>query len=369
VSAPDPNVLQNNYPSGFQPFKRELFAEFVRCLLASFYTDIEVMVTSFLLDHVDRAAFTDQQIAETLCLSQRQVKAAIESRLVKDSVLEGEYPSGQSAGFSNNSGGWYRLNPNILIATAFRFAKCDKTLRAKLHDSKQSESFVCGRCGRVYDLLRAMSVGGFFCEVCEDVELTAEDNRTLRAKFEDQLTRLHTTLRPLREALQRCEGMYVPRPIVVKRSLQREADEIGKKEEENKGDSVRQFLSRAAWAPQAGQPQKQVTQAPEWLKTEQVVTAAEVAVVSMYQPSTEDIRQTAAKLLRASHSSPDLSALIKQTAPKKEEAEEEAQVQVAGVNYSLREVRANDSLVDRMSDEEFERYDALLQQRLKMQPR
>jgi hypothetical protein len=60
--------------------------------------------------------------------------------------------------------------------------------------------------------------------------------------------------------------------------------------------------------------------------------------------------------------------LVKQQVPKKEEIEDETTVFVAGVSYLLKDVRANDSLVDRMSDDEFSKYDALLQQKLKLQP-
>ena len=377
VSAPDPNVLQNSFPSGFKPFRRELFTEFVHTLLALFYGDTESLIVSFLLEHVDRAAFTDQQIAETLKLPQRQVKSTLETRLIKDFVIEAEYPTGQTINATaGSSGGWFRINPNILIATVFRLTKCEKTLLNKLVETKQSENYTCKRCGRVYDLLRTVSVCHFFCEVCDNSELEPEDNRSLKLKYEGLLSQMNSTLRPLREVLHRCDGMYVPRPIVVRRSLQKEAEELGKREEEHKGDSVRNFLSADhSWTPQAAQTQKkqerQVAQAPEWLKTDQSVSvsaAIDLNQVPQRAENLEDIKLTAARLLKASHSAPDLSTLLlKQNVAKKEEVDEDVTVLVQGQSYSLRDVRSDDNLLERMTDEEYQVYDGLLQQRLKLQ--
>ena len=360
VSAADPNIAKHLTPSGFEPFRRELFGEFLRTLLVSLYSDMEILVANFLLEHIDRSAFTEAQLAEQLYITSRQVKAVLEGRLIKDCIVEVEHPAG------GQSGAWYRINPNVLIATSWRMAHLEKSLVERLHEAKQSENFTCSQCGREYDLLRAVSVGGFFCEVCPDVELQPQDNRAIRLKLEAQIKRMHMELASLRDSLRRCERMYVPRPVVVKRSLQREVEEMEKKQQEFSQAKAEAFTHSSSGPHQSNRP-IQESAAPHWIPGRKGVVDLEVETEEKrFSVTAAQVTATAQKLLISPTGSSvkvDLTKLLLEKTPKIESDPSEGLfVTVAGKEHALRELLDNDTLVDKMTDQEYDQYDQILLQ-------
>jgi hypothetical protein len=113
--------------------------DLVRSVLCSFYDDGEIMVANFLLE--GDIAYTDQQIAESIGLPQRQVRSILEARLCKDFITEAEIPSAgqmggqaggvQGMGFGGGSA-WYRISPDVLNVTWYRLTQIEKSIIDKL---------------------------------------------------------------------------------------------------------------------------------------------------------------------------------------------------------------------------------------------
>ena len=327
-----------------------------------FYSDTEILVADAILESIDKAALTEQNLIDQTHLSQRQVKATLE-KLARDLITEVEYPAATGSA-------WYRINPNCILAAKWRADKIEREIVARARQAKESELFKCETCGREYDLLRAISAGagseGFFCETCPNSELKGEDNRVLRAKLESQAQRLHGVLAPLRSCMQRCDKMYIPRPVVVRRSVQKEVEAMEAKQEEIMALQLQR--NRPALPKAEAKGLDVVVEAPEWItstdqrplqpldhvKPESVVSGFSAKPLSSFGIKNEPIAYSI--LLPAA--APLERIIIAQSAKKEEQ--EDFTVMVGGREYSFREVQANDALVDKMTDAEFERYDQLV---------
>ncbi|CAK0851903.1 unnamed protein product, partial [Prorocentrum cordatum] len=94
-------------------FDRGLFARWLRLLLCSFYGTEERVVADLLRRR--EALLRDTVIAEVLGLHERQVRQALERRLVPDCLVER-----RTEGEGQSSKTFYRISPTALAATALR---------------------------------------------------------------------------------------------------------------------------------------------------------------------------------------------------------------------------------------------------------
>jgi transcription initiation factor IIE alpha subunit len=367
--------------------------DLVRTILCAFYDDGEIMVANFLLE--GDMAFTDQQIAESVGLSQRQVRSVLEARLCKDFITEAENPTvGQVGGPSNNRGmqgtgfggmtsAWYRVCPDILNATWYRLTQTEKAIIERLKATQENESYICYRCGnREFDSLRAVSLysqtdGLFHCDICDDI-LHVRENRSLRENLEKVLNQFTVKFEPLKERLESFRRMYIPRHIVLKRTVYEKMLEEASAAVQNTSSSstpgsvftrdFSQFASALSnlTTGQAGGPT--TTAAPEWIRGAQSVSGGDQPKHDhiIIQQELKKLKTEDNKLIFQPPKSADISTII-QTAsiPKKEELKTDPSfdqyVLVNGISYPLGEARDNDELIEQMTDEEYTRFDQLIQ--------
>ena len=353
------------------------------------------MVANFLLE--GDVAYTDQQIGESLSLPQRQVRAILEARLCKDFITETEIPSSGNMGsgpqniqYSGSGSAWYRICPDIINATWYRLTQTEKAIHDKLKSVQESESYICQRCGgREFDALRAVSLysqqdGLFHCDICEDV-LQMRQNRAIREEVEATLNLFYKQFDPIKERLEGLSKMYIPRHIVIKKTVHDKLLEQAKKDAaSNLGNSEslkRDFSSFRAAVSNLTNSQSyersttQLASAPDWIRDAQygaLEKRSSTVSDNMKQPDPVK-REPMAKLvkledhtsLRFAVKSPDITSLIQSVGvSKKEEIQTvgmDVYVNICGAPYSIEEVRANDSLIERMTDEEYSRFDELMQ--------
>ncbi|EEQ97441.1 transcription factor TFIIE, putative [Perkinsus marinus ATCC 50983] len=400
-------------PPGFSPFNPALFKDAVECLCGMFYGDVENMVVMFLL-HNHNVAYPDQQIAEGLNLAVKQVRGALDASLCRDHIVEMENPQvrGESSRHAKpgSSMNWYRLSPNVICASIYRLQQVRRQLQEQLARWQMAEEFNCDKCNRVFDTLRAISLVGadglFHCDIC-DRELTATNNKDKKAEVESRILRATQQLSGLERRLELCRGMYIPRPMVVKKTmLEKIRAERAKEEaamENHTGPSVSSgvqeiFGNAGEWKPQAIGPSpnqssafgKTAVVAPSWLNTESTTTKIEVVNHNKDQvkkrPAEDSFDKEAFERVKRQELAreaeklkhfdvtrlPGAQEVMAQRSVKAElKAEEpssgdkpDVMVTVAGVKYKLSVVRQRDDLQDKMTDEEYERYDDEVQKLL-----
>jgi transcription initiation factor IIE alpha subunit len=353
------------------------------------------MVTNFLLE--SDIAHTDQQIAESLGLAQRQVRAILEARLCKDFITEAETPNSgvQNGGAQGNpyiGGGsaWYRICPDVLSAAWYRLTQTERALLERLKSVQEIESYVCSRCGgREFDSLRAVSLysqtdGLFHCDICEDV-LQIRENKIVREKTEALLSAFHCLFEPVKEKLESMSRMFVPRPIVIKKTVHEKLLEQARTEEAQRsgmGHDARKDFSHLSAAlsnfssVDSLAARSTPAESPEWIREAQSLGGSLSLKHSfdsglVKEMKSEDVFVKKAKLEDKTVITPlmpvDIKTVIEaaHSLSKKEEIDDKSRldenVLVSGITYSLQEVRNNDLLIDRMTDQEYEAYDRLVQ--------
>lgn len=385
VSIPDPTSV----PEGFHPFRRDQFTDMVRSILCAFYDDGEILVTNFLLE--SEIAHTDQQIAESLGLPQRQVRSILEARLCKDFVTEAEIPNvgpqnggAQNIPYIGGSSAWYRINPNVLSVTWYRLTQTERRIAERLKTVQETESYICMRCGgREFDSLRAVSLyssadGLFHCDICEDV-LQIRQNKQIRESTESLLFEFRQQFEPIKERLEGMSKMFVPRPIVIKKTVHEKLIEQAK---ESTTDHMSPHgLQRAEFsqlnavlsASMAGSSSvERTTVAPTWIREAQllgddtsvsiypVVSTQAGRVAEQCEPKRPKLEEVVVKTgIQA-----DIKTLIETASIGKKEEEtkiETVLVTVRGMQYDVEQVRENESLIDSMTDEEYMQFDSLMQ--------
>jgi transcription initiation factor IIE alpha subunit len=306
--------------------------------LTLFYSDLDILVCNFLLENLEISAFTDQQIADALNLTQKQVRATLESRLIKDHLVEAEFPSSNS----NASSAWYRISPNIVIVSEFRLSRVISSLEQRYAELKETSMFVCPKCQRCYDLLRVISVSHFHCEVCLDEELIQEDGKSMKSDLEIKLKKFHVEIRSLRDLLDSVRNMYIPRPIIVKKSVVKEQEKILSSSSNTNNTNILSAL-------------------PPVSSSSELTTASiaqEVKIIS--ERLKEDFSKSKNTSIDYFLIKPEPVTPIKREIVM--EWMETEMVSVAGGIVSFKEIRENeDRYIDRMTDEEYTKYDSLVQ--------
>ncbi len=387
MSIPDPTPA----PEGFQPFRKYQFIDLVRIILCAFYDDPEILVANFLLE--SDVAFTDQQIAEALSLPQRQVRSILEARLCKDYITEAEIPNvgsqtpgTQTLPYMGGSSAWYRINPNVLSATWYRLTQTERKIVDRLKSVQETESYVCQRCGgREFDSLRAVSLfsstdGLFHCDICDDV-LHMRQNKQLRERTEDLLHAFRTQFESIKERLESMSKMFVPRPIVIKKTVHEKLLEQARSEAATgSSDHGRAGFANLSAAVNSTISSSSLTTriapsaAPEWIREAQQVVTGKSEVTMVEEDISSSFEKADVKRLKVEDLSfgrvsghQDVKTIIESatTITKKEEIIESkaeiVRVKVAGVEYDIEEVRENEALIEMMTDEEYMSYDTLLQ--------
>jgi transcription initiation factor IIE alpha subunit len=387
ISIPDPTPT----PEGFQAFRKDAFIEIVRVVLCAFYEDQEIIVANYLLE--SDIAHTDQQISEALALPQRQVRSVLEGRLSRDLITEAEVPNSgaQSSGsqiipYAGTTSAWYRINPNILSATWYRLTQTERKVLERLKSVQETESYVCIRCGgREFDSLRAVSLfsdtdGLFHCDICEDI-LQVRQNRQLRERMENLHVEFRTQFETIKERLESMNKMFVPRPIVIKRSVHEKLLEQGRELTASLGTSQQERSSfshlsaalNASISFSSGENRVGISQAPEWIReAQQMGSQGETGSF----PKSEFVKVEelpGSKRLRVDNlgfellsDHKDVKSIISSalSAKKEEPVEPKSEmtlINIGGVQYDLEEVRSNEALIDRMTDAEYTIFDGLLQ--------
>ena len=258
----------------------------------------------------------------------------------------------------------------------------------RLKSVQETESYVCMRCGgREFDSLRAVSLfseadGLFHCDICEDI-LQMRQNKQLREKIESLLTLFRNQFESIKERLESMNKMFVPRPIVIKKTVHEKLLEQARENGESAGgnDRLRADFSQLNAALNASisssslQSRSAPAAAPEWIREAQSAAAGTTLESrSDTRNNMHPIPEPEAKRLRVDEitvsavSRPqDVKTIIESAASltKKEEVEEKKSelifVNVGGIQYEFDEVRNNDSLIERMNDDEYTHFDALLQ--------
>ena len=345
------------------------------------------MVANFLLE--GDIAYTDQQIAESLGLSQRQVRAILEARLCKDFIAEAEVPSTgghlqQQQQFSNSGSAWYRISPDVINASWYRFTQTEKLINEKLKSVQEQESYICVRCGgREFDSLRAVSLysgedGLFHCDICDDV-LQIRENKLIRNQIETTLNEFCSKFEQIREKLESLTKMYIPRHIVIKKSVHEKLLQQSLKQEEEH-PAKRTFSQFQNAVSNLGSYRGGTTAAaPSWIKQAQDASAKDEHTKYLGDEAFKGEENSTihsmkiAKIVsleKPAVSLPSVDFVIKHaqvgvlSVAKKEEVGnglDDLTVTVGGTPYSVADVRQNDSLIERMTDEEYSRYDEIMQ--------
>mmetsp|Transcript_100492 Transcript_100492/g.304934 ORF Transcript_100492/g.304934 Transcript_100492/m.304934 type:complete len:422 (-) Transcript_100492:175-1440(-) len=366
-------------------FDRGLLGRWLHMLLVAFYSDEEAVVAELLYRRA--AMIRDTGIAKSLGLPDRQVRQALERRLVPDSVVEriteGVPPYTQT---------FYRICPAVIAVAAQRLQALEDTLGRVTEDE-----YFCPKCRRTYDSLQAMSLtrskeanggGGFafLCEECdEELSMTAE---TARAQH-DRLQRFRVQCRDLLLLTRELKEMPVPqfpREAKEPRSLQPPAQLEGP----GGGPAGAATAAAAAGAQAASQkgpggaagagqaaavPGRKPLPMEDWLHREICCCEPLAAVGSAAEASApppeegEALLQEAMEQARGRLQEERLERLSKGLAGRAEDVRRRAAegqtggeahrgptVTVQGQPYALWRVRDDDDLMEAMTDAEYQRF-------------
>lgn len=205
TTLPPRNARQNE-------FDPERFGRWLQLLLVSFYNDEEIVVTQFLLQRA--ALICDTVIAQNIGLTDRQVRQALERRLVPDCVVER-----QTQGEDKRMQTLYRVSSVAIAVAARRLQEVEDSLA-----SEQAEEYRCPKCERSYDSLQAMALaapsrsppqqqsGGagsfaFTCDDCHEKLVAVGNDRTVR---HERLERFRNQCRELLLLTRDLKDMVVP---------------------------------------------------------------------------------------------------------------------------------------------------------------
>jgi len=189
-------------------FDHGLFGRWLRMLLVAFYTDEEAVVADVLYRRA--ALLRDTAIARFLGLPDRQVRQALERRLVPDGLAER-----LTEGVAPHTHTFYRICPAAIAVVAQRLQTLEDRLGAVTEDE-----YYCPKCRRTYDSLQAVSLtkhhrakdGGsgafaFLCEDCSEELMVAAETAKVQ---HDRLQRFRTQCRDLLLLTREIKDMPIP---------------------------------------------------------------------------------------------------------------------------------------------------------------
>lgn len=189
-------------------FDHGLFGRWLRMLLVAFYSDEEAVVADFLYRR--EALLRDTAISKFLGLPDRQVRQALERRLVPDGLVERK-----TEGEAPYTVTFYRICPAAIAVAAQRLQTLEDTLGSVTEDK-----YCCPKCRRSYDSLQAVSLtqhpraktGGsdafaFLCEDCDEELLAASETAKVQ---HDRLQRFRVQCRDLLLLTREIKDMPIP---------------------------------------------------------------------------------------------------------------------------------------------------------------
>jgi len=174
-------------------------------LLVAFYNDEEAVVADLLYQRA--ALLKDTQIGKALGLPEKQVRQALERRLVPDNLVE-RVTQGVDPNF-------YRIHPAAVAVAARRFQAVEDKLGRSVEDQ-----YSCPKCHRTYDSLQAVSLtkhpksncdsSGAFAFMCEECgEELAMASETAKSRH-DLLQRFRSQCRDLLLLTREMQNMPIP---------------------------------------------------------------------------------------------------------------------------------------------------------------
>mmetsp|Transcript_99418 Transcript_99418/g.196988 ORF Transcript_99418/g.196988 Transcript_99418/m.196988 type:complete len:422 (-) Transcript_99418:175-1440(-) len=189
-------------------FDRGLLGRWLHMILVAFYNDEEAVVADLLYQRA--ALLKDTHMGKALGLTEKQVRQALERRLVPDNLVErrteGNAPSAQT---------FYRIHPAAVAVAARRFQAVEDKLGRSVEDK-----YSCPKCRRTYDSLQAVSLtkhpksscdnSGAFAFMCEECgEELAMASETAKSRH-DLLQRFRSQCRDLLLLTREIQSMPIP---------------------------------------------------------------------------------------------------------------------------------------------------------------
>jgi len=308
-----------------QTFDAGRFGRWLRMMLVSFYTDEEAVVADAL--YRKASMIKDAALARLLCLPERQVRQALELRLVPDCIVDK-----CSEGTGDKLQTFYRISPVAVAVAAKRLQLLETSLAAK-----NEERYLCSECNRYYDALKAMSQS-FACECGKALSSSAEDAATQR----DRLQRFRMQCKDLLQLTQELENL--PGPQFGHPPKVRKPRGSAKAQAQEKGQS--------AASPEDAQPLQ-----PD---REQSAKPAVLWPDAPQGPFVEQARTVEEEVSSAQNTRPraSLEERLRGSAKRDhvEVVQEDPYVLAGGQPHRLSQAFASEELQERMTDEEYQRF-------------
>mmetsp|Transcript_3582 Transcript_3582/g.8441 ORF Transcript_3582/g.8441 Transcript_3582/m.8441 type:complete len:386 (-) Transcript_3582:67-1224(-) len=349
-------------------FDQKLLGRWLRILLVSFYNDEETVIADLLCQRA--CMLRDTTIAQLLGLPERQVRQALEVRLVPDCLVDR-----RTEGEGKRLQTYYRISHLAVAMTAQRL----QLLEDGLATTGSAADFICPKCKKSYDSLRAMSLassrrGVFTCEECnEELETASECEKLKRERRERFLAQCQELLLLTR----RMKDMPIPHFSYEQKQKEPKASAKDggaapssspvASRSENASAALEDAKPGAPKAPAPVQPD--VNAQTSWLCNEifgpgvfdqlDVPASApgradeplEAVAEELKQRFQKGIREDCEQLLHKPHrwsAAPSGNSLGRNP--------EDLTVIVQGKSYPLTDVRDNTDLQDSMADDEYQRF-------------
>lgn len=358
----------------------DAFRHWLRLLLVAFYGAEESVVADYLSHHGGGRCIS---LARILGLTQRQVRQALEARLVPDSIVDRvedsvDEKAQQGKTRLGEDRCTYCISPVAVAITARRLQTLEDALAAASDASAvlAAERYSCPTCRREYDALQAMSSGRtakrraagsshlsvFTCDQC-DVELlpmAAVDART----HMDRLKRFRAQCRDLLRLTRELKDAPVPwRSIVTRPERQeRPASDAVAAPAIAASASAASTLCDATQESGNSKPVAEASTATaKWFQEEidgaallpgsEAPVVEDVSAVAERQAALERLQEA---LREAKAGGSTLADAAKATA--KAHAPEIMFVAVQGVPRALEQVRDDPEALESMTDNEYRRF-------------
>lgn len=171
-------------------FDSALFGRWLRTLMVAFYDDDEIVLADLLCQR--EALLRDREIAQRVCLPEKQVNSILERRLVRHCLIERV-----AEGEGSRAKTFYRVSSLAIAAAEHRLQATEDSLATDV-----AERYRCSGCGQSYDTMQAMKLEFRCCQALE--------REGAEAGRQERLKRFQLQCRDLRLLTQKVKAMAVP---------------------------------------------------------------------------------------------------------------------------------------------------------------
>jgi transcription initiation factor IIE alpha subunit len=160
----------------------------VRRFIRLFYRPAEIVLVDFLINA--EMAISLEDLSDNLGLDKQQIKSVLDTRLVRDFLVECEIVASTEADKKVGTNEYYRISPFFLGVIYHRMKKVDVAINRS--DTSKSESFYCEKCAVEYDILDVLETM-FTCRSCagsleqRNNADRQEENLRLKALYEEHV--------------------------------------------------------------------------------------------------------------------------------------------------------------------------------------